>query len=240
MKRKITINKHNYYIDAYNTFQELKLIEFLDLNDGLTDDDYRLCAEDFLKNICDASVKISQISDIELILVLLKIREITIGTEVKLKLTCTNSECNKNISAKVDIADSYINAERENHFEPCNFVSQEYINNLDESVIPEDTDWDVYEEIKDNLKSYYSIYNLDYPIICPYCRNKMVFKINSLKKALTFISEESLRSIMSVIHDLTYYGHITRSDIMQMTPLERLMEISLLKKTKEKENPQTQ
>lgn len=241
MKKRITINKNDYYISAYNTFQELKLIEFIELNDDLTDEDYRLCAVEFLNDLDVCPLKkstLSQISDIELVLLLLKVREFTIGADVKLRLNCTETSCNKQIPAEIDISKIYKNAERDNTFEECNFVSAECMNNIDESIIPEDTDWDVYEDIKDNLDKYYSIYNLNFTITCPYCKNVMTFRLNTVKKALTFMSEESLRSIMSVIHDLAYFGNITRSDVMQMTPLERLIEISLLKKTKEKQNAQ--
>ena len=50
-------------------------------------------------------------------------------------------------------------------------------------------------------------------------------------KILEFISEENFGSLSKYIHLLVYYGHLTRSDILEMTPLERIFELNLLQET---------
>jgi hypothetical protein len=59
------------------------------------------------------------------------------------------------------------------------------------------------------------------------------FLLTVIQKALSFISEESLQSLMNTIHSLTYHDKLSRSDVLMMTPLERLIELSLLKKSLE-------
>lgn len=232
MKRKIIINDKEYFICPYTTAQELELLEFLELNDHLTDDDYQLAAEEFIKSLKYNKVDLKNISSIETILLLLKIREYTIGSDIKLKITCPG--CSKEIKTVVDMSNVYTPAKHHNDFDQCSFLDLQSFDNIDESVIPEDMDWDRYEQIHNNLKDYYNIYNLNFNIECPYCKHQMMFSIDTIKKALTFISEESLNSLLTTIHSLTYFDNITRSDVLEMTPIERLMEMSLLKKTREK------
>lgn len=235
MKKCVKINNHEYYIQQYNTKVELRLLEFIELNNDLTEEDYRVCSREFLKCI---NIPISDITDIELIILLLKVREHSIGTELKLKISCPN--CTQQFPTTIDLTNIYKDAKEENFFDTDNFISKQQFNSLGDDAISEDMDWDKYEEIKDNLSDYYSIYDLDFKLKCPQCGKDITFSIDTVKKAITFMSEESVQSLMTVIHDLTYFDNISRADVLQMTPIERLIEISLLKKTKETlENPKS-
>ena len=223
MKKRITINNKLYYITQYNTKNELELLEFIELNNDLTYDDYHDCAFEFFKRL---GIHADNLSDYEIIILLLKIREFTIGTEVKLNIKCPI--CSKQFATTIDTSNVYTNAIKDNTFDADNFVSKEYIDNAGEEVIPEDTDWDLYEDLIKNLKDYYNIYNLDFKIKCPHCNAAITFSIDSIQKALSFISEESLQSLMNTIHSLTYHDKLSRSDVLMMTPLERLIDVLMM------------
>ena len=228
MKKRISINNNLYYVQQYNTETELKLLEFIELNNDLDDDDYRICSREFLKCV---NININDISDTELIILLLKVRECTIGTELKLKISCPI--CKHQFSSTIDLTNIYKESKKDNFFDDNNFISKDHFNTLGDDTISEDMDWDEYEEVKSNLIDYYNIYDLDFKIKCPCCNSNISFSIDTVKKALSFMSEESVQSLMTVIHNLTYFDHISRADVLRMTPIERLIEISLLKKTKE-------
>ena len=90
-----------------------------------------------------------------------------------------------------------------------------------------------------NIKDYLDLYNFTPKVICPYCGKEITLNISSLKTILSFVSDESFISLSKAIHTLTYFEHNGRNDILQMTPIQRILEMQNLKNTQKEIAEQT-
>ena len=70
---------------------------------------------------------------------------------------------------------------------------------------------------------------------CSKCKTKSFDNLLTFKGCLKFISEDKFDKLVEWINVLVYYGNFTRQDILNMSPIQRMLEINLFKKIKAKE-----
>ena len=209
------------------TKEELEILQFLFVNPNPTESEIDNVIDDVLRM---EDLNPSEFSKTEKLCLLLKIREYTFGNEITIKFKC--SKCKKPAESTIFINNILELAKKHDDrihglFEKSENVTLEDI--LDEKII-EDMDYDEYEELSKNIRDYLDFYDFRIVFKCLYCKEENFSILNPLK-ILEFISEENFGSLSKYIHLLVYYGHLTRSDILEMTPLERIFELNLLQET---------
>ena len=228
MKNIIHLNGKQYSIKPFLTKDELDVLEFLFTNDNLSYNEYVSVLDEFLeKQNINTDIPV-----LEKICLLLKVREITIGNEINVKATC--SKCKKPFDNKIFI--NKIISTAKMHDE--NIHALVNLNNIDnlklEDIAPEEyidnLDYDEYLNISANIKNYVDTYNFKYMLKCSYCSEKTEI-ILTLDKIISFISEEDFGSLSKIIHLLCYYEHLSRSDVLNMTPIQRVLELNYLQET---------
>lgn len=227
MKNIFILNGKTIKIRSLKTKEELEILQFLFVNPNPTESEIDNVIDDVLR-IEDLNP--SEFSKTEKLCLLLKIREYTFGNEITIKFKC--SKCKKPAESTIFINNILELAKKHDDrihglFEKSENVTLEDI--LDEKII-EDMDYDEYEELSKNIRDYLDFYDFRIVFKCLYCKEENFSILNPLK-ILEFISEENFGSLSKYIHLLVYYGHLTRSDILEMTPLERIFELNLLQET---------
>lgn len=230
MKSILHLNGKTFKIESYKTEDELDCLGFLYIHDDLSEEDVDSFIDEFLvKNDID----INGLTDIEKIILLLKIREISIGDEIKVKYKCLH--CGRPAEAVINI-NNMIKLAKIHNGKIKGIFEEEYadILQLEDIVSPsdmEDMDLDLYEDVKNNISKYIDTYNFIQKCPCEYCGKENQFDFNK-RLIINFISDESFDSLSRLLHILVYNGRQTRGDLMQMTPLQRILEYGLLEETK--------
>ena len=85
-----------------------------------------------------------------------------------------------------------------------------------------------------NIVDYHIIYNNNFLFNCQYCEKENFTNLLTFKNALSFLSEDNFYTLTEWIHTLMYYDNCSRSDILEMSPVQRMLEINYFKETKKK------
>ena len=96
-------------------------------------------------------------------------------------------------------------------------------------------DFDLYNELISDPKKFFIVYNNKAILKCSKCHAKSFDNLLTFKGCLKFISEDKFDKLVEWINVLVYYGNFTRQDILNMSPIQRMLEINLFKKIKAKE-----
>lgn len=238
MKHKVQLGSHVIYINTYTTELELSILEeiWCESSDGQdkADDHFETLVVDFLEHLTDFNVL--ELSKIERILLVWKIRALTIGDEISIVFKCP--EC-KRVSQSIISVDSlclYGDLVSKNFFKD-NLISKDQLINLRiEDLDIEDLDLEDFNVLQRNPERFFNVYETKTELKCSNCEYKVYDNLLTYENCLKFISEESFMSLTEWLNVLVYYGHLTRADILRMSPIQRMLEIKYFKKNKEKEN----
>lgn len=229
MYRKFELADKVLFVRQYNTKLELEILETLKFNE-LTEDELECIADEFLDYCLKKHCKLSKI---EKILTIWYIRSITLGDEISVIYKCPN--CGKTQNTVINLNDYLSFPTKKSEYIKSKILSDtEFLKLKKENILPDDLDIDVFESL--NVFDYFSIYNEKINLKCDKCNSETFSELFTFKQCLSFLSEDSLESLTSWIHILVYSDHHTRSDILNMTPLERMIEINYFKEQCEKEN----
>lgn len=229
MKILFYLNGKRYLIRPMKTSEELDILEYLYTTDSSTDEEIQCVLDDFLSNF---SID-TNITFMEKLCVFLKIREASIGSDIKVKYTC--KQCNKPQDSTIDIGNmvrlakyripklhGFYSVEEASHLTLNDVMTQSDIDELD---------WDQYEKINKNITDYIDTYTFYSDSKCQYCGSSVTISYNNLRVLLSFVSDESFSSLTKNIHTLTYFTHNNRSDVLNMTAIQRVTELNNLKVT---------
>ena len=240
MKHLVTLGKHSILVETYKTDLELSILEELMCSSSGkqedNDSDYKTLVEDFLTQLTDYNIAL--LTKMEKILLVWKIRALTIGDDVSVVFKCPH--CGRTSQTVFSVSDL------------CYFGPKTYLNNFEENLISErkleeisdsikiedleDLDYCDYLELKRNPRDFFNVYKDRTPLICSSCKKQVFGNYLTYKQCLTYLSEDSFLSLSQWLNVLVYYGHLTRSDVLKMSPVQRMLEIKFFKDIKKKEN----
>jgi len=240
MKHLVTLGKHSILVETYRTELELEILEELMCSTSESqdedDNDYRTLVEDFLGKLTDYPIQ--NLTKIEKILLVWKIRALTIGDDVNVIFKCPH--CGRTSQSLFSVNDL------------CYFGSKTYLNNFKDNLVSErklpeiaeqiqiedlgDLDYDDFLDLKRNPEEFFNVYRDKTSLKCSECKKEVFGNYLTYKQCLTYLSEDSFLSLAQWLNVLVYYGHLTRSDVLKMTPVQRMLEIKFFKDIKKKEN----
>ena len=219
MYRLVKFGVCDVLIRPYTTRDELELLEFLTFTDYENDDMYEHAVDEFINRFVKKDFVLN--TKIEKIIMLLSIRNITLGDEFNIEVTCPY--CNRKHKMKITLSDIVSNASEYNDCVKHKFVCS---SNLDDTIsMPEDDDMDMneYEYITSHITDYMTIFNDTIPVTCS-CGKHSTASISSYRLILSLMSDDSFNTLTNWIHALVCDGKHTRSDVLDMTPVQRMME----------------
>lgn len=232
MKNYIYLNGKKYKIESYKTRDELEYLEYLFIHSDISEEDANLFLDEFL--IKNGIENISELSEIEKIILMLKIREISIGDELKVKYKCSHccnaSEASININNMVKLSESHLDGVNGLFEEQYKDIIQ--VEDIAKEDYLDELDMDVYEDIKNNIFKYIDTYNFFQTCKCEYCGKENVFNMGDKPLLFSLLSDESFTSLSKLMHILVSQGKLTREDVLNMTPLQRLFEHGLIEETR--------
>lgn len=238
MKHLVILGDHRILISTYNTELELSVLEEMwceNADDVHHEDDYfESFADEFLQTLTDYNIK--KLTKIEKVLLIWKIRSLTIGDDINIVFKCP--KCSRVIQKTISVDDicAYGEYAHLNIFEK-NLISKQQLEDFDINDYDfEDMDYDEYLNISENTEQYFNVYNERIELKCSKCGNTVYDNLLTYKGCLRFISEDSFLSLTEWLNVLVYYGHLTRSDILKMSPIQRMLQIKYFKSIKEQEN----
>ena len=234
MKIPFILNNKKYLIRSMITREELDILEYLYTCDNPSQDELECILSDFLNYF-----NINNNILIENIIIFLKIREYSIGDDIEVKFKCDS--CKNPQTAKIKI-NNIIKLATIHDSKIHGIYNENEIPKLEDLIKEDDLqelEWDEYNFMSKNIKDYLDLYNFTPKVICPYCGKEITLNISSLKTILSFVSDESFISLSKAIHTLTYFEHNGRNDILQMTPIQRILEMQNLKNTQKEIAEQT-
>lgn len=226
MKTSYKYGDKEIFISPYKTINERDILLYLtvDSNPKLEG------AIDILKEYIHSDI--SDFTVNEKLLLLYKLRDISLGNEIPMRFACKSCgapneqiiDINNIIEDDVEPDDRIIQCYKELTDE--NF--QDFINtNIDELELDE---YDaLYEHVKNNIVNI----NLLQTRKCHKCKEDNIFDISDVKYTIENLSEDSLMSLYQTVNDMVFFSHYTKADIDNMIAFERSLYISLLNKTRE-------
>lgn len=228
MYRNVKFGNSYILIRPYTTAEELKLLEFLTFTEYDDDSLYEPVVDEIIEKCVKLNFSINK--KIEKILLLLCIRKITLGDEFNLEFKCPH--CKNKQSKTLQLSDIVSNASDENEHIKHEFIESSKFNiNIDELEGIDDVDIDEYEYITEHICDYFTVYNDIVEFKCNFCGKESKTDIMTYKFILSTLSDDSFSSLTSWIHALVYIGKHTRSDVLQMTPVQRMMELKYFKES---------
>lgn len=184
--------------------------------------------------ICEIPQKdINFLTDDEKKVLLLKLREVSVGEQLGTKFTCPH--CGSPVETEITITDLYQAPKK-----TSKWIKDPGKRDVDpESCFVEgygDLDYDKYLKLKDSIKDYISTFNFEPECRCPACGKTTNLSIDNAKYILSSMSEESITSLYKTYTSLVYNGKFSKVDIDSMYPFERLIFISQIKQLIEERN----
>lgn len=232
MKSYLHLNGKTHKIESYKTRDELEYLEYLFVRNDLSYEDSILFLDTFLTN--NGIENVEELSEIEKIILLLKIREISIGDELKIKFKC--SHCANAMESTINI-NNIIKLSENNSKDIHGIFDEQNINNLKiddivDSEYLEELDIDEYDNIQNNISKYIDTYNFTQACKCSYCSKDNIFNLDDKKLLFSFLSDESFISLSKLLYVLVTQGKLTREDALNMTPLQRMFEYGLIEEAR--------
>lgn len=229
MYRNFNLGTKTLLVKPYNTELELKILETLKFNE-FEENEFEPMVDELLEKCVK---KLPNLSKIEKILTVWYIRSITLGDEISILFKCPKCGKTQNIILNLENILS-LQKNKSDFIEPKIYSDEEFNKIKKEDLLSEDLDIESFEEI--NIFDYFSIYNEKTLINCLNCDYSFYTELFTFKQCLSFLSEDSLESLTSWLHILVYSDNLTRSDVLNMTPLERMIEINYFNEQCKKEN----
>lgn len=232
MKTIFKLGNNKFLLEPYKTKHELELLEYITAND-LTHSEQLDTLTLFLKDHVISSIDLEDLELEEKIILFLKLRELTLGGEIKIKYSCTN--CSRPQDNILEFSKIFFPRTKENYenlkinFKASSLEEVEYIKATDIFNDIDDLDYSEYKKLEEIKDEFIDIYNLNPKVKCGYCNNENTISLYDLNLILSSVSEESFFSLSKTIHVIVYFGKHTRSDVLEMTPLERVFELSIIK-----------
>lgn len=240
MKHLVNLGRFKVLVDTFNTGLELEVLEELFCSSGDSEEDenvFEVLVDDFLSRL--TKFDISKLSKIEKIILVWKIRELTIGDDINIVYKCPSCgcPCQQTISVE-DLCHTGEEVDKNTFYKKL--ISEEELERLSENDFLgiediEDLDFDLYNELISEPKKFFIVYNNKTILNCSKCKFKSFDNLLTFKGCLKFISEDKFDKLVEWINVLVYYGNFTRQDILNMSPIQRMLEINLFKKIKAKE-----
>lgn len=236
MKHTVQIGKHSVQFKTYKTDLELEVLEELCFSSNQdNDDNYEYLVNDFLSRLCEYNIE--KLSKIEKILLVWNIRALTLGDEFTVLYECPF--CKRMTSSVVSI-DNLCKFGYLTKYNPFDSTISELdfkkLNIDFNSNLLEDLDFDIFAKFCSNSEDFFNIYCEKTELECAYCKKIAYDNYLTYKNCMKFLSEDNFQSLTRWINDLVYYGHFNRSDILDMTPIQRHLHIEYFKQIKKKEN----
>lgn len=228
--RKIKIANKTLYIKPYDTRIELCLLELLSFSD-YENDDYYECIVDQILSECVQNYD-NSISKIEKIITLMYVRNITVGDEFNANITCPY--CKRNINKKINLDDIVMLSSEVHDDITHQFINSNTFNvNLDDYNVD---DWDIneYESVSEHLTDYFTLYNPEIKVTCQ-CGKQHIVNFFQYKTILNFLSDDTFISLSSCIRVIVMQNKYSRESVLDMTPVQRLIELKYIKEQIQKE-----
>lgn len=219
-----------YKIHGYKTKTELEVLEFLAFSSFENDDDYEPAVDNILSE-CVGNYN-PKLSKLEKVIMLWCVRMITLGDEIDITFKC--KECHKQQNLTVSLSNLLKLPTKFSEELNPKFINSASNEDMTEQL-DDDMDMEEYEEYLQNIIDYHIIYNNKFTFNCQYCDNENFTNLLTYKSALSFLSEDSYHSLTEWIHTLMYFSNCSRSDVLDMTPIQRMLEINYFKEVKKKE-----
>lgn len=232
----------------YSTKQERDVL----LLQQIQSDDLDFCLEESLRVFYfeeDNSIKISELSTQEKVLIFYLYRSISVGDEGTITYEC--NKCSEVNTVKV-VFDFYERLKNENQngirfldkeLNADNlheFISKEYLlqhniktDNIQETL--DELDLSLFEEIQKNVQEIKEKINFNRILKCQRCKEESLMDCSKLQFLLNHVSEQDLIIIYEATTILVTYGY-TKTDIDNMIPFERSILIDLMTKHLNEQN----
>lgn len=229
MKQYLRLDE-KYIIKTYKTKTELEVLEFLSFNSFENDDDYEPAVDSVLEE-CVGNYDPS-FPKLKKIILLWYIRIATLGDELDISFKC--KECQQQQQLTVSLSKLFkLPSKFTEDFSP-EFIDSSCPSDLTKQI-DDEMDIEEYEDYFKNIVDYHIIYNNNFSFNCQYCEKENYTNLLTFKNALSFLSEDNFYTLTEWIHTLMYYDNCSRSDILEMSPIQRMLEINYFKETKKKE-----
>lgn len=220
-----------YLIKGYKTRTELDVLEFLSFNTFEDDNDYEPAVDNVLSE-CVSNYN-PNIPKIKKIIMLWCVRIITLGDELDITFKCKKCHRQQNLSVSLSKL-LRLPSKFTEEFKP-EFIDSSSTKDFTE-ILDNEMDIEEYENYLNNIFDFHIIYNNKFLFNCQYCNYENFTNLLTFKSALSFLSEDTFYTLTDWIHNLIYYDNCSRSDILEMTPMQRMLEINYFKETIKKES----
>lgn len=189
---------------------------------------------DMALNICGIDdADIEYMTDDEKKIMLLKLREVSVGDELPAKYVCPH--CGQPVETHVSIPTLYHGPVKHTHW-----IKDPGIADPDpEACFTEgygDLEYDKYIALKNNINDYISVFVFNPEVTCLSCGKATNLNISDPKFVLSSMSEESITSLYKTYTSLVFNGRFTLRDVDYMYPFERLIYISQIKQLIDERN----
>jgi hypothetical protein len=215
-------------IRPYNGKQEKEILLSLSLDEESSVDSILHILKD------NVDVDISTLSKLEKIVLLYKLRSISIGEDIPIKFTCKCKMINEqviNVDSLVESSNikNDIIIDQFTELNDDNF--QDFI-----SVDVSEMDLEQYDSLYEETSKSITKFKMLQTKKCYKCNEEIVFDISNEKFIIDNLSEDSLMSLYQNTADLVFFGHYTKKDVDEMIPFERSIFTGILNKTRESLN----
>ena len=214
-----------FVLQPYSTAQEKDLL----LLEAVGDGDWDIALE-----ICGVAPAVSSSLAVkETKAMLYKLREITVGSDINIKFTCTKCKAaNENVMN----SENLITAPRTKHPLVTDVFKELTEDTLSEFIRISDVnemELDKLDEMMSAVKDSIHKFEFRRPVACQKCGFINKINVEDTAFVISVMSEDSLMSLYQTYNDLTFFGKYTKADIDTMYPFERTIFISLLNKSRE-------
>ena len=216
-------------LTPYNTKQEKEILLLSSMGSEGDIDDVLYILKDNIDH------DIFGFSRLEKLMILMKMRSISVGDEINVKYQCTCGKINDTalvlpFPEEKEIETIFEGIQFENMVGKYTEASDYTSENLDE------LDLDKYCEIEEFVKDNFTKIDMVGSANCMFCGAEKNYNLDNDEYIIENMSEDTLLNIYTVISDMVYYSHYTKSDIDELIPFERTILFELLIKTKKENN----
>lgn len=218
-----------FTLQPYNTSTEKDILLLSAMGEPTLDDILDLC------NISDEIV--STLTTEEKMALLMKLREISVGSDINLKFECKH--CNSGNENAIMLSDiiQESNITNSKIIDKFKTPNDENINDfINTDINIEELDLFEYEVLIKEIREQITKFNFKKPIICQKCKGINHIRIDNKEFIIENMSEDSLKSLYQIYNDMMFFGSYTKQDIDSLYPFERMILVSLLNKTREDQN----
>ena len=214
-----------FVLQPYSTAQEKDLL----LLEAVGDGDLDIALE-----ICGVLPEVSSSLTVnEKKAMLYKLREISVGSDINIKFTCT--KCKAANENDMSIENLITAPAIDNHLVTDVFkeLTEDTLSEFIEISDVNEMELDEFDETMSIVKDSIHKFEFKRPVVCQKCGFTNKINVEDSAFVISVMSEDSLMSLYQTYNDLTFFGKYTKADIDTMYPFERTIFISLLNKSRE-------